>query len=496
MGQRIRSVRERVLALMVAVALASPALHAQPLDEATKTEARERFHRGLKLFESGDDAGALAEFQRAHELTKHPLLLYNIGLVYAAMKRPVEAVDALDRLLAAPGDLDPQKLDKARRARAEQAASIGQLVVSTQVAGATIEVDGVERGKTPLASPIRLARGSHIVAVLAPGHLPIRREVLIASGGTARIDAKLERADARLAELEVGVTLPGVDVRVDGQRVATTPLSAPLVLAPGARRVELVRPGYRSVRRDVNLGPGSRGKLDAQLAVDPAALAREGGTLALDVSEPNATVWLDGVPIETTARAPHGEHLLRVERDGFLPVERSVFVPKGSAARVRIELEPTPETRADYVSRTTSQRTWGIVAVGGGALVAAGSVGFLIFNASEESDAESKYDAEALKHEPGGSCDPDQGLQTDECRTRLGLALDDLKSIRDREKFGWIGLGTGAAVAALGVYLLVSNDDPDRYEPGPESEAIGKLRILPHAGPIPGGFTLGMVGSF
>jgi hypothetical protein len=136
------------------------------------------------------------------------------------------------------------------------------------------------------------------------------------------------------------------------------------------------------------------------------------------------------------------------------------------------------------------------VALGSGVLVAAGSTGFLIFNASKESDAESKYDAEAQKHEPGGSCDPDQGLQTAECRTRLSLALDDLKSIRDREKFGWIGLGTGAAVAALGVYLLVSNDDPDRYEPGPESEAIGKLRILPHAGPIPGGFGLGVVGAF
>jgi hypothetical protein len=322
--------------------------------------------------------------------------------------------------------------------------------VATKPEGATIEVDGVARGRTPLAKPIRVARGAHIVAVLAPGYLPVRREVLVASGGTARFDAELERADARLAELEVPLSLPGVDVRVDGQRVGTTPLSAPLVLAPGARSVELSRPGYRTVKREVRLGAGTRGRIDAELVVDVTALAREGGTLSLDVSEPNATVWLDGAPVEITTRTPHGEHVLRVERDGFLPVERSIVVPKAGTARVRIDLEPTPETRADYVGRTTSQRTWGMVALGGGAVIAGGSVGFLIYNAGAESDANDTYESEADKHEPGGSCDPDLGLQTDACRKSLELSLDDLKSIRSREKFGWIGLGTGVAVAALG----------------------------------------------
>jgi hypothetical protein len=74
--------------------------------------------------------------------------------------------------------------------------------------------------------------------------------------------------------------------------------------------------------------------------------------------------------------------------------------------------------------------------------------------------------------------------------------LDDLKSIRSREKFGWIGLGSGAAVAALGAYLLISNDDPDRYEPGEASEAIAGVRVLPTPMSVEKGFGLGVVGQF
>ena len=38
-------------------------------DNATRAEARERFSRGLHLFENGDNGGALAEFNRAYALT-------------------------------------------------------------------------------------------------------------------------------------------------------------------------------------------------------------------------------------------------------------------------------------------------------------------------------------------------------------------------------------------------------------------------------------------
>ena len=88
----------------------------QPADP--RAEARERYARGLSLFNDGDNAGALAEFKRAYDLVPNPVALYNIGLVYAAMGRPVDAVDTLDQVLKNPGPLPADDVARAKQARA------------------------------------------------------------------------------------------------------------------------------------------------------------------------------------------------------------------------------------------------------------------------------------------------------------------------------------------------------------------------------------------
>src|SRR5580704_14631688 len=179
-----------LVGLVPASVLAQPAPPPPPpATEATKAEARDRFDRGLKLFNDGENAGALAEFKRAYELIPNTLVLYNIGLVSAAMGRPVEAVDALDRALADAGALSAERIARARQTRDEQAARIAQVAVTTQVP-ATIEVDGVETAKTPLSAPMRVSGGLHVFGAFATGYAPVRKEVTVASG--ERIDLPLE----------------------------------------------------------------------------------------------------------------------------------------------------------------------------------------------------------------------------------------------------------------------------------------------------------------
>jgi tetratricopeptide (TPR) repeat protein len=71
--------------------------------DSARNEARERFSRGLNLFENGDNGGALAEFKRANELIPNRLVLFNIGLVYAAMDRPLEAAGTLEKVIKDAG---------------------------------------------------------------------------------------------------------------------------------------------------------------------------------------------------------------------------------------------------------------------------------------------------------------------------------------------------------------------------------------------------------
>jgi hypothetical protein len=472
------------LALSVAQASLLPALAQAQASDAARTEARERFDRGLRLFNQQDNEGALAEFQRAYELSPHPLLLYNIGLVYSAMGKPVAAVDVFDKLLAAPAGLDAGRLSRVQKERDQQVQRIGEIVIQGGVEGARVELDGLDAGTIPLAAPLRASTGVHVVGMVATGYAPARKQVVVAGQSKVEIKFELSPTEGQPAQLAVQTRLLDGEVLVDGQVVGKTPLGASLALAPGQHTIEVRRPGYKSAIQTLNLGPASTGAVVLEPELDPAALSTRGGTLELALSEPDAVVAIDGeargaysgrIPL------PEGAHVVRVERAGFYPIERKVTVPRGSPSRVVIELQPTPEYRAAYRSRTVSRRTWGWISVGAGAAITASGVAFLIVNNAAESDKKEAFDEEAARNGDGGECDREAGRQTPACVRDLNAALDDLKAVRDREKFGWIGAGVGVAAVGLGAVLLLTNDDPNRYEPRPESDVFGRLRLRPTA---------------
>jgi hypothetical protein len=485
------------LSLFTTHAWLSPAM-ARGDDSAARTEARERFDRGLRLFNQQDNDGALAEFQRAYELAPHALVLYNIGLVYAAMGRPVAAVEVFDKLLAAPEGLDAGRVTKVKAERDQQAQRIGEIVVTSSVNGARVEIDGLEAGKLPLTSPLRVSTGVHIVALVATGYAPARKQVVVPGQAKVEVSFELLPVEGQPAHLTLQTRVLDGEVFVDDAPVGKTPLSASLALAPGEHTIEIRRPGYRSAKKTITLGPASNGTLALDPEPDPTALVTEGGTLELVLSEPDAVVAIDGVPRGGYAgrlNLPQGQHVLRVERAGFTPLERKVTIPKGGSTRVAIELQPTAEYRASYRSRTVTQRTWGYISIGAGAAVAAAGVTFIIVNKGAEDDKKAEFDKQAARNGPGGDCDKDAGEQTSTCVSQLKSALADLEDVRSREKFGWIGAGVGAAVAGLGVVLLVTNDDPNRYEPRPESDVFGRLRLTPTAWFNASGGGLGLTGT-
>jgi hypothetical protein len=499
LGWRLR-VTGLSLVLAIGVTSFSMPVRAQATPEATRDEARERFDRGLRLFNQQDNQGALAEFTRAYELVPHGLVLYNIGLVYAAMGRPVQAVEAFDRLLATPGAVDASKLERVRRERAEQAALIGEVEVATSVNGALVEVDGVEAGKTPLSGPLRIASGSHVVGVIAPGYAPLRKSVMLPGGTKTRLAFELQPQEAQLAHLEIRTRIPSAEVYVDGELMGRTPLPASLSLAPGARRIELRRAGYTTETQTVNLGAGSTGSLSFDLRVDPVALGTSGGEVVLEISEPNAVVFLDGEsrgPYSAPFRVPVGQHALRVERGEFFPVERQIDVPARGRTLVEVDLEPTPEKRARYRSAAQTRRIWGYVSLGAGALFAGGGAAFLAWNAGEKSDKKTAFDREAEKNEPGSmlECDP-RTERPEGCEEALNLALTNLEDARSRDVFGWLGVGLGGAAVGTGLFLVLAGDDPDRYEPKPESDVFGRLRLSPSAWLSKGNAGVSLSGRF
>lgn len=476
-----------------APAPAPPPAAPRKVDEAKRAEAAHRFDRGLALFERGDNAGALAEFRRTYEILPNPIVLYNIGLVYAAMSRPVEAVDALEPAIAS-GGLSAKQLERAKPTLADQKARVGRLGVTTKPDGARIEVDNVEVARTPLTGPIRISEGSHIIGAVAEGFAPARKEVVVAGNSDASLHFDLVPTLGKLlANLTIRTSTVGADVYVNGEAVGKTPLATSVTLVAGHYTVELRRPGYISARREVDVGAGATGDLAFDLAVDPAALGVDGATLVLDPSETPVDVTVDGEhkgPYKAPIRLPRGPHHISVAAAGFIPAERDIVLDGAQSNVIKVTLEPTPETRQAHRSTANFHRTWGWVGIIGGAAIAGGSTAFALISTSQKKDAQKDLDAINQKFDDDvAPCDSSAGYapQNDNgalCDKTRNDAQSDIDSARTRATLGYVGIGVGGAVAVTGLVLLLTGDDPDKYERAP-AQTLGK-RQKPKFALIPG----------
>lgn len=458
----------RAVALVLALTMATQSF-ASPtpptLDEAKKKEAKARFDRGLKLFDEGDKAGALAELEKACALVPSPIVLYDLALVHASMGHAVEAVDALERLFADPTGLLPHELAQAKKTMTEQSARVGEIVVSCDVDGARVELDNLEVEKTPLKKPLRVTAGTHVVGLFATGRIPSRKAVTVAGRASESVQFELAPLSVAPAQLAVSTSLPDVDVFANGALLGTTPLAATLALAPGSYEFELRRRGYRTAKTTLALAAGGSGTIALEPEEDEAAIATIGGLLEVIASEPGAVITVDRRVRDAHARVAPGMHRVRVERAGFVAFERDVFVETGTTTRIHAQLEATAETRFASERAARNERTLGYVLVGSGvALVALGG-GFLAWNAGKKATANDDYERILFESEPGSGrrCDP-RTARPMTCSSELDASWETYRSARGRDLYGWIGVGVGAAAAITGVVVLLRADSPTGHK--------------------------------
>jgi hypothetical protein len=483
---------------------APPAAAAGAASEAGRAEAAKRFDRGLQLFNDGDSAGALAEFRRAYELLPNVVVLYNTGLVYAKMGRAVEATEALQRVLDNPGGLSAERLGIARKTHDEQAARIAEIAVLVSVGGAAVEVDGLETGKAPLAQPLRVTGGTHVISAVSPGFAPLSKEVTIAGGEKQSLQLDLVAMQGRMAHVAIKTHLPGARVFADDQAVGVTPLPASVPLGPGNHRIEMRRPGYTTARSDIALGDGATGEVTLEPEEDRAALAELAGTLALELPETEAVISVDGGTrgvYTTPLRLAPGPHRLLVERADFEPFGRDVSVETGRALSVRVILEPTPEYRAQFVSRAQSRRTWAYVSLVGGVVLIGGGVGLVAYDAGQRRQGRSALDALDAQSTRGSMeiCDPGTLATTYDqlCAGPMNAANTKIANANTADAFGWSAIGVGGAAVVTGLVLLFTSDDPHAYDrPAPAGGAGALSPPTPTFFATRGGGGIGLTGAF
>jgi hypothetical protein len=279
---------KRALGLAFAIVPASLAVSVEArAEEDARARARRHFARGVEIANEGAYAEAIVEFGRAYELSPHYSVLYNIAQAYVALGRPVEAVDMFARYLAEGGvNVSAERQRAVESEMQKQRSRIAELEITTDVPNAAIWIDGSWAGRTPLARPARVGIGRHRIVAEAESGARAERIVQVAGEERAPVTLRLAAPSAPrpvparepAGKLEIGCAQAGLRVWIDERRLGTTPLGAPLAVAPGAHRVRFVGPDGLASEQRVVVTANALGRAEcgrAPLPADPERRERE-----------------------------------------------------------------------------------------------------------------------------------------------------------------------------------------------------------------------------
>ncbi len=473
--------RVAITALLITITVAAqPSIvAAQPNTET----AAAHIERGMTRYDAGDYEQALAEFRAAYDLAPDPAVLYNLARVHERLDHPVEAVSFYEHYLNDAGRISRRERREIDRSLSRLRDQIGSVRVEVNVQGAVIMIGGVDRATTPLVDPLRVEAGSVEVSARATGHDVARQVVSVAGGEEVLVRLTLRPLLERRGSIRVRSNLSGVEVRVDGEFVGTTPMTPTHLTSPGAHLVEGQRAGYQTTRETVEVQDAVDSEVTLRMQIDPNADPSVMGSLRLRTPVTPERLEIDGSSVDVSEQVelPIGPHDVRI----FLPERRPSRGRVDIEAGEELELAPqfswTDAALATRRESAASRRQLGWAFVGaGGVLVIAGLVPILVARGDLNSDAnEARKDmldfCELPENRGTLECSPDGPNMFD-----FDLEQERYNNLVERtnlqKALGYIGLGAGLALSATGLTLVLLAASDDEIE-----DAANEVSL--HVGP-------------
>lgn len=217
-------------------------------------------------------------------------------------------------------------------------AAAGSLLIAGDVPGAPVFVDGQEKGRSPVVVD-GLDAGAHAVEIRPEG-LPVwSQTVAVEAGQRVTVNPRLQPERPASGSIRVISNVDGAQVILDGDPLGVVPADAP-ELAPGSHIVEVMAPGYRPGRQDVQVTAGQRQVVRLELEALPRSAPR--ASLRVVSPVPNAQVFLDG---QLAGTAPFskddlavGTHYVTVQAPGYRDWVRNVTLEAGGNVELSAEL--------------------------------------------------------------------------------------------------------------------------------------------------------------
>lgn len=218
----------------------------------------------------------------------------------------------------------------------------GALEIKTEPQGATVIVNGLEKGKTPL-SLSGIAKGYVSVTIKHPGFKAETRDLKMNAGEVQNLYVKLQP----LAGTMHISSIP------DGGRVYVNDMfrgKSPLVLmdvAPGKYNVRVELDGYGSSSKEITIENGS--SISEEFRLNNVM-----GRLEVRTNPAGAQITIDGKPVGITQQLGEngdgfsdiiqienlleGEHVLTVTKSGFASSTRHPKIQKSKTSKANVTL--------------------------------------------------------------------------------------------------------------------------------------------------------------
>jgi hypothetical protein len=317
------------IAIALAIALGgapTTASAAGPPSPADVASAKQLFAQGLKLYNEGSYREALAAFLHANAVAPRASIQRNIAQCHRDLKDFASAYDAYQALLTKYGaTMSAPDKRSIQRAIDELAMLTGNVRIGVTDAGGAVTVDGHDAGTTPLAAPVRVNLGPHVVAITKAGFETLQKEVKLSGGDEARIDGPLQ-LEVTTGHLVVSApTDAKVEVLVDGTDVGAAPWEGDV--KPGVHVVEAKGADRFSAPKQIDVVRHERAEMLLELVTQT-------GHVQVDTHTADAAISIDdklvGKGVWEGSLAA-GEHQVSIDASGYRAYRRAFLVHAGES---------------------------------------------------------------------------------------------------------------------------------------------------------------------
>jgi predicted Ser/Thr protein kinase len=218
-------------------------------------------------------------------------------------------------------------------ARPPAAAKVGDLLVTSNVAGAQITVDGkTDPGWVTPATIPGLTAGPHSIGVTKEGYNVAQSGVTIEAGKTVSYSANLTLP---VGEVNIITNPPGLEILIDGQPAGRSPVQK--TVSVGRHSFTLRLPGMEPYTSSFDIkynGYMMTKKVDVGGNIQAPT-----GVVEVHTNPPGATLQADGKAMggttPTSIRLTAGRHTLTISLAGYQPIQKDVDVPADGTITVQ-----------------------------------------------------------------------------------------------------------------------------------------------------------------